>query len=299
MHRRMPIVAALLLYVLAAQNAPFAQPQGPNGESLFLGHCFGCHNGAPEARAPAPEVLKQRSAAAILDALANGAMRVQGATLSGPERHAIAEYLGGTITGDATGAAVGRCTAPARFKLDSGPAWNGWGASLTNARRQSETAAGLTALQLPNLELKWAFGFPDATSAWAQPTVVGGWVFIGSQNGTVYALDAGSGCIHWYFSADGGVRTAISVGPNKAGAAIYFGDTAANAYALDAVSGRVLWKTKVEAHPLARITGAPALYRDRVYVPMSSYEESQGARPDYACCTFRGSVSSLDANTGK
>jgi polyvinyl alcohol dehydrogenase (cytochrome) len=295
----MAIAAGLLICVFAAPNAPFAQSETPSGESLFLGHCSDCHNDAPEARAPAPEVLKQRSAAAILDALANGAMRVQGATLSGPQRRAIAEYLGGTIAGDATGAAVGRCDAPAHFKFDSSPAWNGWGASLTNARGQSESAAGLTAQQLPHLELKWSFGFPDATSAWAQPTVVGGWVFVGSQNGTVYALDARSGCIHWFFSADGGVRTAISVGPNKAGAAIYFGDTAANAYALDAVSGRMLWKTRVEAHPLARITGAPALYGGRVYVPMSSYEESQGARPDYACCTFRGSLSSLDANTGK
>ena len=68
---------------------------------------------------------------------------------------------------------------------------------------------------------------------------------------------------------------------------------------MDAASGRLLWKTKLETHPLARITGAPALYRDRLYVPMSSYEESQGARPDYGCCTFRGSLSALDARTGK
>ncbi len=291
--------AALLLYALAAPYRLIAQPAS-SGESLFQGHCSGCHNDAPEARAPAPEVLKQRSAAAILDALANGAMRVQGATLSGPERRAIAEYLAGeSVVGDATGAAIGRCNGPARFKLDAGPAWNGWGASLANERRQPAAAAGITAQQLPGLELKWALGFPDATSSWAQPTVVGGWVFVGSQNGTVYALDARTGCIHWYFSADGGVRSAISVGANKGGAAVYFGDTAAQAYALDAASGRLLWRTKLETHPLARITGAPALFRDRLYVPMSSYEESQGARPDYPCCTFRGSVSALDAHTGK
>jgi polyvinyl alcohol dehydrogenase (cytochrome) len=32
---------------------------------------------------------------------------------------------------------------------------------------------------------------------------------------------------------------------------------------------------------------------------MSSYEESQMGNPDYACCTFRGSVTSLDTETGK
>jgi len=271
----------------------------PGGEQLFQNHCAACHNGAPEARAPAPEVLRQRSAAAILEVLANGSMRVQGATLSGPERRAVAEYLGGaTLAGDPTGASRGRCENTSVFRM-SGHGWNGWGAGLENRREQSAAAAGLDAALVPRLKLKWAFGFPDATSAWAQPTVVGGRIFVGSQNGSVYALDSKSGCIRWVFSADGGVRTAISVGARAGGAAVFFGDTGAKAYALDAASGQLLWKTKVDEHPLARITGAPTLYRGRLYVPMSSYEESQGARPEYGCCTFRGSLSSLDARSGK
>ena len=292
-------MAALALGAIASARIVCGQVATPSGDVLFQNHCAVCHNGAPEARAPAPEVLRQRSAAAILEVLANGSMRVQGATLSGPERRAIAEYLGGTIlAGDPTGAARGRCETAATFRA-SGPAWNGWGATLENRREQSGVSAGLNSTLVPRLKLKWAFGFPDATSAWAQPTVVGGWLFVGSQNGSVYALDARSGCIHWVFSADGGVRTAISVGPRDGGAAVYFGDTGAKAYALDAASGALLWKTKIEEHPLARITGAPALYRGRLYVPMSSYEESQGSRPEYGCCTFRGSLSSLDAKSGR
>ena len=299
MHGR-TILAALCVLAQLGSHAVLAEAQAPNGEMLFQKRCAGCHDSAPETRAPAPEVLRQRSPASILEVLANGAMRVQGASLSGPERRAIAEYLGGAaLAGDPTGAAQGRCAAAAQFKFTAGSAWNGWGAALANSRLQSETNAHLTAAQLPQLELKWAFGFPDATSAWAQPTVVGGWVFVGSQNGTVFALDAKSGCIHWFFSADGGVRTAVSVGARAGGGTVYFGDTNAQAYALDATSGRLLWKTKVEQHPLARITGAPVLYRGRLYVPMSSYEESQGARPEYGCCTFRGSLSSLDSKTGK
>jgi polyvinyl alcohol dehydrogenase (cytochrome) len=292
-------MAALALGAIASARIVGGQVATSNGDMLFQSHCAGCHNGAPEARAPAPDVLRQRSAAAILEVLANGSMRIQGATLSGPERRAIAEYLGGTtLAGDPTGASRGRCESSSRF-LMSGPSWNGWGATTENRREQSAVAAGLNAALLPRLKLKWAFGFPDATSAWAQPTVVGGWIFIGSQNGSVYALDAKSGCIRWVFSADGGVRTAISVGARDGGAAVYFGDTGAKAYALDAASGTLLWKTKIEEHPLARITGAPTLYRGRLYVPMSSYEESQGARPEYGCCTFRGSLSSLDARSGK
>ena len=65
---------------------------------------------------------------------------------------------------------------------------------------------------MPRLSLKWAFGFPDATSAWSQPTVAGGRLFVGSQNGTVYALDAKSGCIIWTFTAKSGVRNALVFG---------------------------------------------------------------------------------------
>ena len=173
---------------------------------------------------------------------------MQGATLSGPERRAIAEYLGGeSVAGDATGAAMGRCNGPARFRLDAGSAWNGWGATPANERRQSAAAAGITAQQLPHLELKWALGFPDATSSWAQPTVVGGWVFVGSQNGSVYALDAGTGCIHWLQAA---ACAAISVGANKGGGSLFrrYGRAELR---IDAASGHLLWKTKLETHPLA------------------------------------------------
>ena len=47
------------------------------------------------------------------------------------------------------------------------------------------------------------------------------------------------------------------------------------------------------------MTGAPALYERHLYVPVSSGEEISGAGPDYECCKFRGSLSSLDAATGK
>jgi polyvinyl alcohol dehydrogenase (cytochrome) len=293
-----------LTLLLALPAAAFAQtPAGsgtpPNGETLFKTMCAGCHNGLPNSRAPAPETLKQRSPEAILEILTNGAMRSQGSRLDGEQRHLIAEYVSGKpLGGDLTGAATGKCTSQSKFK-PGGPTWNGWGVNIHNTRFQPAKEAGLTAAQVPHLEVQWAFGFPDATAAWAPPVVVGGRVFVGSQNGMVYSLDAKSGCIYWYFSASGGVRTAITVGPRKGGGdAVYFGDTSANAYALDAETGKQLWKTKVDDHMMARITGAPTLYRDRLYVPMSSYEESQSRNPDYTCCTFRGNVTALDANTG-
>jgi polyvinyl alcohol dehydrogenase (cytochrome) len=290
--------------VLLALLAPgvTSVAQSPDGAALFKQRCSMCHNGETNSRAPNPDVLHARSPEAILESLVNGAMRVQGASLSGSERRAIAEYVTGRkMGGDVTGAAVGRCRTQASFPASSlEPAWNGWGPGVKNTRYQDATQAGLTTEQVPHLALKWALGFPDATSAWSQPTVAGGRVFVGSQNGTVYSLDAKTGCIYWTFSALGGVRTALSIGPRSGagGFAVYFGDTNANAYALDAKTGEKLWIRKVEDHPLARITGSPALYRDRLYVPVSSFEEAQGASPQYECCTFRGSLVALDVKTG-
>jgi polyvinyl alcohol dehydrogenase (cytochrome) len=72
----------------------------------------------------------------------------------------------------------------------------------------------------------------------------------------------------------------------------------ANVYALDASSGALLWTRRAEDHFAARITAAPTLYQGRVYVPVSTSEGFSASVPDYPCCTFRGSVSSLDAATG-
>jgi hypothetical protein len=50
---------------------------------------------------------------------------------------------------------------------------------------------------------------------------------------------------------------------------------------------------------MARLTGAPVLYRDRLYVPVSSIEEGPGRDEKYECCKFRGALVALDAYTGK
>ena len=161
--------------------------------------------------------------------------------------------------------------------------------------------SGLTAEQLPKLTVKWALGLPEATAAWAQPTVVNGRVFVGTQNGTVYSLDAKTGCVVWIFTAEGGVRGSVNVGPRPGAAGkfnAYFSDQLGFAYAVDASTGAKVWSVKVDAHPLVRLTGSPLLHGDRLYVPTSSYEEV-GKSPTYNCCTFRGAIVALDVRTGK
>ncbi len=63
-------------------------------------------------------------------------------------------------------------------------------------------------------------------------------------------------------------------------------------------TGALRWATQVDAHPAAIITSSPILEDGKLYVGVSSGEETFTLIPGYPCCSFRGSVVSLDAKTG-
>ncbi|MFN7995145.1 MAG: PQQ-binding-like beta-propeller repeat protein [Bryobacteraceae bacterium] len=280
-----------ILWMLLAASPAWSQ----TGAELFEKNCAGCHQAGSSTRAPLPDALRKLSRQTILDTLVTGKMLMQAASLTMEQRAAVAAYLGTTAGNEAS---AGRCST-ALGPLKSLKGWNGWSTDLVNTRFQE--AAGLEASEVSRLKLKWAFGYPGAITAFGQPSIVDGRLFVGSADGSVYALDAGTGCTYWVFHADGTVRTAISIGPSGAGRnAVYFGDGHASVYAVDARTGELLWKTHVEEHPYTNITGAPKLYDGRLYVPVSAgIEEFVATNPRYSCCSARGSVVSLDARTGK
>ena len=78
-----------------------------------------------------------------------------------------------------------------------------------------------------------------------------------------------------------------------------FGDYKANLYAVDAATGKLVWRNTVDDQALSRITGAAAYHDGLVYVGASSSEEISGLQANYECCRMRGSVSAVDAATGK
>src|SRR6185436_15034366 len=141
----------------------------------------------------------------------------------------------------------------------------------------SREASGLTADSIPRLKLKWAFGFAGVSSARSQPAIASGRLFVGSESGDLFALNAKTGCTYWVFHAQMGIRTAISIGPyagaNGGGTAVYFTDEGATAYAVDAASGAQIWSRKVDDHPYAKATGSPTLAAGRLYVPIAGVGE--------------------------
>jgi len=60
----------------------------------------------------------------------------------------------------------------------------------------------------------------------------------------------------------------------------------------------LLWKRNLEARLLSHITAAPVFYKGRLYVGLAGSEELVSSDPHYPCCTYRGTLSALDANTG-
>ena len=278
-----------------------------DGAYLFKAHCAICHEPAPgeELRAPTLDVLRQMTPEHILQVLETGIMKVQAAERSRAQRRTLAEYLSGKPFGNAPSDVIPQSAfcassgAPVR-SAPNGSEWNGWGATITNTRAQAASAAGLKADAVKDLKLKWAFGYPGATSGGTQPVVVAGRLYVGSAEGDLFALDPKTGCIHWRYQADAGIRGSMAFGRNTEGRAVaYFGDQSANMYAVDGQTGKLIWKTKVEENSKAAITAAVAFHAGRLYVPVSSREESQVDDLKFPCCTFRGSMVAMDASNGK
>jgi polyvinyl alcohol dehydrogenase (cytochrome) len=280
---RLLILASFPLLLLNAQEPT----------RVFMQRCQQCHSPNSGAHAPLPEAMAGIPWEDILKSLETGGMKAQGAALSVDERKAVARYLGkaGPVVLPEMG---GHCAAGA--KPVAGSSWNGWGVDDWNSRFQPTAAAGMSADTVGKLQLKWAFGFPNGTTAFGQPTIVDGRIFTGSNDGTVYALDAHSGCIYWMFQAKTLVRSAVVAGP---GPRAYVGDLESNFYALNAETGELIWQKKLDSQPFTRITGTPKLHDGRLYVPIASQEENSGSNPQYPCCTFRGNVVALEAATGK
>ena len=290
-------IAALVSIV--AMTIP-AVAAAVSGEAIYQKRCAACHDSA-NSRIPARETLKKLPATRILRTLDFGVMMNVASPMTREERDAVATFLG-TAGADAVPAPKNYC-ADRNVNLTSIPkgSWNGWSPSTENVRYQPRYAAGLTVDQVPRLKLKWAYAFQGDVNTIGAATVIGRYLFVGSASGAVQALDARSGCVHWTFQADGPVRSAIFAVPvekNSTRHGLMFGDLTGWYYSLDAATGRLLWKKRIDAHDSVRLTGAAAVYQDMIFVPAASWEETRATNADYACCTFRGSVTALRIKDG-
>jgi polyvinyl alcohol dehydrogenase (cytochrome) len=177
--------------------------------------------------------------------------------------------------------------------------WPTYGFDLTRNRFNPQEGL-INASTVSRLKVRWFFSTGSGTGAVsASPSVVEGVVYVGSWNGTMYALDAFSGQALWTFDINDphpedrngfpGIQSSAAV----ANGMVYFGGADANVYALDAQTGALVWKTSL-GDPATSVEGAhvwssPAVLNGKVYVGKASHL-------DNPC--VRGALVALDAGTG-
>ena len=178
--------------------------------------------------------------------------------------------------------------------------WATWQKDLVGSRYNAAEHR-INAGNVGKLKLKWAFAYPktDNTLVRSEPAVVGDTIYFGGSDGKFYARDARTGAARWEFdlrSVDPAGFAVVWDGPAVSDGKVYFGDARGYFYALNARTGALRWSTRIDTHPAATVTSSPIVYKGRVYVGVSSGENTGGR--EYPCCTFRGHLDALDANTG-
>ena len=272
------------------------------GKTVFDTRCAQCHT-QNVPKVPDVGLLKMMSPKSIYNALTIGPMQPQAVGLTEDQKRQVAEYL--------TGRQLSTSPASSRLKMCKGkhlkfdesdqPFGAGWGLTPGSTHFVNDSQTALRKDNVGRLKLKWAFAYPDGVQARSQPSLAGGAVYVGGDDGTVYALDRETGCVRWTFSAEAEVRHQVIISPwtdEKSGAVAYFGDLNGNAFAVNARTGALIWKKHLHEHAAAGVTASPLLHNGVLYVGMSSLENGPAVDPNFVCCTFRGVVVALDAATG-
>jgi len=190
----------------------------------------------------------------------------------------------------------------------SGAEWTSAGQNIANTRHQAAESR-ISPDTVSRLAVKWEASLSGDVSA--SPAVDADSVYVTDMSGKIHRLDRETGATIWsnpvskYTSVYGDTAR---VTPVVAGKYLIIGTQAerrlvksgARVIAVDKATGDPVWQTTIETHPAAVITQSAVVHDGRVYVGVSSWEEYVAARsPGYKCCTFRGSLVSLDVETGE
>ncbi len=87
--------------------------------------------------------------------------------------------------------------------------------------------------------------FQTAGAIWGSPLVSNGMVYIGSDDGKLYAVSAASGEKKWDFTTGGVVRSQPTIDASQGSGVLYFTSDDGYFYALDAGDGVQIWRTDI------------------------------------------------------
>jgi outer membrane protein assembly factor BamB len=119
--------------------------------------------------------------------------------------------------------------------------------------------SGYTESKMPaNPELIWQFDTSGNHVA-STPIVVDGRLYVGSDNGNIYCLNASTGTKLWVnIYVNDSVTSSLAIADSR----VYFGSRNFNVYCLDALNGSEIWTY----HTGNGIHSSPVLYGGNVYV---------------------------------
>ncbi len=186
----------------------------------------------------------------------------------------------------------------------AGGDWPVYGHDVANTRTQpDEHGLGPAAA---NLTPAWVFSTGstgDGSQLTTTPVVSDGCVFIGSFNGYVYGLDAGTGYVVWRRKLDApdpGSGGVIVGAPAVYGREVIFlvnEFTAPYAIALDRSTGAVIWKSAAFAPPLTGSAAQAGSYTNASPIIANGFVVA-GYSPPEGDSTASGGFSLIDAATG-
>jgi eukaryotic-like serine/threonine-protein kinase len=106
--------------------------------------------------------------------------------------------------------------------------------------RNDPAHSGIYSGGLPQFhKVRWTFH--TGGEVVSSPAIVQGVVYIGSNDGNLYAIDAKTGAQKWLFTA----QSRIPSSPAVADGRVYFGSYDGSFYAIDAATGKVQWTFKI------------------------------------------------------
>ncbi len=91
----------------------------------------------------------------------------------------------------------------------------------------------------PATLIRWTYATKGAV--WGAPTVAGGVVYVGSDDGCLYAVDDASGTLIWAFATQGIIRSQ----PASAQGRIFISSDDGYVYAIDSERGTLVWRTDI------------------------------------------------------
>ncbi|XP_061367095.1 uncharacterized protein LOC133310216 [Gastrolobium bilobum] len=183
--------------------------------------------------------------------------------------------------------------------------WLNHGGDIYN-RRYASKEHKISLETVSNLSLKWKFfAGKDIT---ATPAIFDGTLYFPSWNGDIFAVRACDGSLVWKqnlhkltgLNATGfvpGVNwTVARATPTIAGELLIVGIYGpAVVIAVKRSTGDLVWQTSLDSHNSGVVTMSGTYHRGAFYVGTSSAEETLSIEE---CCTFRGSFSKLDIQSG-